>query len=174
MLNRRGDESRVGSNPTLSTTCARIAQLPERRSYKAEVLGSNPSACTGHAALAQWIQEFLVSTQEVAGSSPARRTNSIMASSHSGLVALPRKQMVGQPARRFESFTRLHASITDGKSSNGRTADSDSANVGSTPTFPASSSMVALAQAARVPGCELGGCGFEPRTSLRHIKRTKA
>ena len=111
LLNRRGDESRVGSNPTLSTTCTRIAQLAERRSYKAEVLGSNPSACTGHAALAQWIQEFLVSTQEVAGSSPARRTNSIMASSHSGLVALPRKQRVGQPARRFESFTRRHTTL---------------------------------------------------------------
>lgn len=30
------------------------------------------------------------------------------ASSHSSLVALPRKQMVGRPTRRFESFTRRH------------------------------------------------------------------
>jgi hypothetical protein len=53
LLNRRGDESRVGSNPTLSTTCARIALLAERRSYEAEVLGSIPCACTSHATLAQ-------------------------------------------------------------------------------------------------------------------------
>jgi hypothetical protein len=35
--------------------------------------------------------------------------------------------------------------------------------VGSNPTSPAT--HVALAQSVRAPGCELGGCGFEPRTS---------
>ena len=29
--------------------------------------------------------------------------------------------------------------------------------------------MVALAQTVRAPGCELGGCGFEPRTSPQHV-----
>lgn len=48
--------SRVGSNPTLSSRCTRIAQPAERRPYKAEVLGSIPSACTTHAALAQRIR----------------------------------------------------------------------------------------------------------------------
>ena len=57
------------------------------------------------------------------------------ASSHRGLVALPRKQMAGQPARRFESSTRrqlFHGGVSS---------------------------------TARAPGCEPGGCGFEPRTS---------
>jgi hypothetical protein len=96
---------------------------------------------------------------------------SITASSHSGLVALPRKQIgraTGTEVRILHSPP--HNASTTGKSSNGRTADSDSANVGSTPAFPANSSMVALAQAARAPGCELGGCGFEPRTSP-HVDR---
>ena len=39
-------------------------------------------------------------------------------------------------------------------------------NVGFEPYLPSQPvSMVALAQSARAPGCELGGCGFEPRTS---------
>lgn len=74
----------------------------------------------------------------------------------------------GTPSAR-ERMCRVLDSV--GKSSNGRTADSDSANVGSSPTFPANaSSLVTLAQLVRAPGCELGGCGFEPRTSPQFLQ----
>ena len=45
--------ARAGSNPAWPARCTRIAQQAERRSYKAEVLGSSPSACTTHATLAR-------------------------------------------------------------------------------------------------------------------------
>lgn len=104
----------------LNATLAQLEQsagLRSRRS-KVRVLHVAPlTARGGNAALAQRT-EFLVSTQEAAGSSPARRTNQqsiavnrsslTTASSHSGLVALPRKQMVGYPTRGFDSFTRRH------------------------------------------------------------------
>jgi hypothetical protein len=49
----RHRSSRVGSNPTLSTNTRTHSSAGERRSYKAEVLGSIPSACTINATLAQ-------------------------------------------------------------------------------------------------------------------------
>jgi hypothetical protein len=74
----------------------------------------------------------------------------------------------GTPSTR-ERMCRALDSV--GKSSNGKTTDSDSANVGSSPTFPANaSSLVTLAQSVRAPGCELGGCGFEPRTSPQFLQ----
>jgi hypothetical protein len=91
---------------------------------------------------------------EVEGSTPSRRTN----------------QRDPSPAANRFSALVAH-SILLGSRLNGRTADSDSANVGSTPTFPAQPvSMVALAQSVRAPGCELGGCGFEPRTSPQNSR----
>jgi hypothetical protein len=52
----RRRSSHVGSNPTLSTNTRTHSSAGERRSYKAEVLGSIPSACTIHAMLAQMEQ----------------------------------------------------------------------------------------------------------------------
>ena len=78
LLNRRVNRTaRVGSNPTLSANPdARVAQSAERRSYKAEVLGSIPSVCTiDHCDVSSVGSERLTTNQEVAGSSPARRTN---------------------------------------------------------------------------------------------------
>ena len=47
--------------------------------------------------------------------------------------------------------------------------------MGSSPTFPANAfSLVTLAQSARAPGSELGGCGFEPRTSPQVFSRRVA
>jgi hypothetical protein len=51
----------------------------------------------------------------------------------------------------------------------GKLFDRHSANVRSNPTFPTTLAMVALAQSDRAPGCELGGCGFESRTSPQFV-----
>ena len=47
----------------------------------------------------------------------------------------------------------------------GRTSDSDSDNLGSTPSFPANCFHGGVSSIGRVPDCESGGRGFEPHTS---------
>jgi hypothetical protein len=91
--------------------------------------------------------ERLVEAQEAAGSKPARCTTrnptspAIRLHTHSSADRAPLSQSGGPW---FDPKCVYHSCDVSSRTS---------------------LSMVALAQSVRAPGCELGGCGFEPRTS---------
>jgi hypothetical protein len=139
----RSDEE--AANRALPARCARVAQPAERHSYKAKVLGSMPSACTSGAA-----SKADRPGNQHEGSNPslaATQRSPHPSSSPAQDAALSRREQEFESPWVHQHARSSRASISDGKSSNGRAADSDSANVGSTPTFSANSATVALADA---------------------------
>ena len=94
----------VRIRPRQPHRCARIAQPAERRSYKAEALGSIPSACTTHATLAQ--------LEQSAGLRCRRSKVQLLhvAPHHAALAQWIRVPGFDPGGRRFDSCTPRHCS----------------------------------------------------------------
>ena len=153
--------SSSGSNPASPATynCSRIAQLAERRSYKAEVLGSTPSACTTHATLAQWIRVPVCDAGGRRFNSFTSRQISLSSASRSGRLPLTEKTGVRIPMRAPLSFP---------SSNPARTSRFQCENTGSNPVGNAMLEVDGgVSSIGRAPGGEPGRCGFESRTSLQ-------